>query len=105
MANWWNKIAPAIKSRDIFGVPVQLTYKGQVAFNTVTGGIFSIIFLLTFLVGFVYQLYMVTSDPEFMNYPPKIDFSETSATIYTTTGTTMAFAVNKFEADENQVRV
>lgn len=96
MPNCCTRLAPRIKRRDLFGVPVQLTYNGQVAFNTVCGGIVSILFMLLFAIGFAYQLYFHIMEPQFMNYPPHIDYSESSAQLNMKTGTTLAFAVNKF---------
>ena len=61
--------------------------------------------MLTFAASFVYQLYKLNSEPQFMSYPPRNDYSETSARIDTSTGTTMAFAINRFYADKSQVRV
>ena len=105
MANLCKKISPAIKRQDLFGIPVQLTYNGQVAFNTVFGGIVSILFMLALAAAFSYQLYVQITDPKFMNYPPRVDYSEKTTKLNTTTGTTLAYAVNKFYADESQVRI
>ena len=48
------KLSELIKGQDLFGAPVQLTYKGQKAFNTIFGGCVSIILVLTILSCSVY---------------------------------------------------
>ena len=50
------KIAEAVRMQDMFAVPVQVTYRGKRAFNTVLGGFLSIIIILGLVIYFAYEL-------------------------------------------------
>lgn len=58
-------ILQTIRDKDIFAVPVQLSYKGQKAFNTVAGGCISIITILAFMAVFVITLRDQIVNPDF----------------------------------------
>ena len=47
-----SKIASYIKEKDIFAIPVQLTYKGQRKFNTMVGGCCTILLFLMIVISF-----------------------------------------------------
>ena len=81
MVKLFAKFGEALKSQDLFGIPVQLGYKGQNAFNTVSGGIVTLIFLIVFAIAFSYQLFELAFRPQFLNYPPRSDYSETKVNI------------------------
>ena len=90
-----------LKGCDQFGIPVQLTYKGQSSFQTILGGLVSLILVIVFAVGFFVQFYEALFKPAFFNYPPRYDFSETHAVISPREGNTLAVAVQVFnETDE-----
>ena len=91
-----NKFGNVLKGRDLFGIPVQLTYRGQASFQTIFGGLVSLLFLLTFALGFFYQLFIMTFEPQFYNYPPRYDFSETKALVQPRVGNTFAVALQVF---------
>ena len=42
-----------VRQQDLFGVPVQLTYKGQRRFKSIIGGCLSIMFVVAALVIFI----------------------------------------------------
>ena len=63
------KLKELIRSRDLFGKPVQLTYKGKSAFNTVCGGCVSLLLILVILVGACYQLVNLIGEPTFSSLP------------------------------------
>ena len=45
------QIHSSVKEQDLFGVPVQLTYKGERTFNTAIGGCCSLLMII-FLVSY-----------------------------------------------------
>ena len=65
MANFWFNFRRQVRKQDIFGIPVQLTYKGDTTFNTFCGGCISILFVLTFLTVFSLRLYECWRYPNF----------------------------------------
>ena len=74
MASICHKLCQQIKNFDLFGIPVQLTYRGETKFNTVFGGCVSMMLVVVLGVGFVYQLHSLYYNPEFMSYPATYDF-------------------------------
>ena len=65
-----------ITDLDLFGVPVMLTYRGKTSFNTMCGGVVSVLLML-FLVGlFVYELYMEYKYPSFYIMPMTMDYED-----------------------------
>ena len=58
-------IQDCIRDRDLFAIPVQLTYKGQSGFNTLLGGSCSILMILTLLTVCVFELYELALNPQF----------------------------------------
>ena len=58
-----SKISKAVKSQDMFAVPVQLTYRGERAFNTRCGGCISII------IGFGLMIYFACEFNREFNHP------------------------------------
>ena len=61
-----NKIADAIRRSDLFAIPVQLTYKGSKAFNTMVGGCFSIALILAFMSIFAVDIHRGITNPEYV---------------------------------------
>ena len=47
------KVGSYVKESDLFGIPVQLTYKGQSAFNTLCGGIVSLMLISGLSIYFI----------------------------------------------------
>jgi len=64
-----------VRNQDLFGVPVQLTYKGQKSFNTVCGGLFSLLLLVGFTVAFVLQFRSLYTNPIWDATPSTYDYS------------------------------
>ena len=54
--NCCNKVKREMKAQDLFGIPVTLTYKGEDSFNTLVGGIISILLVLILTTGFIERL-------------------------------------------------
>jgi len=96
LSSIWSKVGQVIKSQDLFGVPVQLTYKGERAFNTIHGGCFSAIIVLFLLVAFFTQLYDLYYFPQFYNRPPTYDYRKETALLYPSVGNTVAIYPNQF---------
>jgi len=65
MTSFCNKLEAKIRAQDLFGIPVQLTYKGESAFNTTCGGCVSMIFVFCFVVGFFFELRSYWLEPQF----------------------------------------
>ena len=53
------RITKAIRNVDIYGKPVQLSYKGKEKYKTSLGGFFSILILLLLLSIFLYKLQLM----------------------------------------------
>ena len=49
MGELLKSILEAVRAQDLFGMPVQLTYKGKTAFNSICGGFISIVMILGFV--------------------------------------------------------
>ena len=58
MLNW-------IREKDIFGVPVQLTYKGSSSYTTLVGGVSSIIFIVSFATYAIWTFHTSYFEPTF----------------------------------------
>ena len=58
-------LARKIKEKDLFSVPVQLTYKGDRDHQTFVGGCCSIMLLMTTIIWFVVGVLSVLSNPTF----------------------------------------
>ena len=71
----------AIKGQDLFGVPVQLTYKGQTAFNTVLGGCLSILLAVVFAVYFAFAFKQLYLHPDYLSTPYRLSFGERNITV------------------------
>ena len=56
MVEFFTKVGNMIRGTDLFGVPVQLTYKGQTAFNTICGGCISILLVISLATYFSLEL-------------------------------------------------
>ena len=61
----WKSIAKCTRRQDLFAIPVQLTYKGHKAFNTMVGGCFSIFLILVFLTIIAIDVEKLIRDPEY----------------------------------------
>ena len=79
-----------IRQRDLFGIPVQLTYKGAPAFNTICGGCVSIIMMLGFAVMFCINLYGVWFEPQFLNFPISKNYDLSKVRLKPSNGNTIA---------------
>ena len=95
----FEKLTNCIKERDIFAIPVQLTYKGQRKFNTVCGGCCTIILYLAIFISFTILLLHELEKPEVKQTAPDIISvneadSNTTWTIGTNS-TTFAVAIKK----------
>lgn len=87
------KAIELVKSQDLFGAPVQLTYKGERAFNTVSGGCCSLLLIMILICAFCVQLYSVYFSPQFLNYPPRQYYDELEAHLYPRSGNTIAVSI------------
>ena len=54
-----------VKRQDLFGVPVQLTYRGERAFTSFIGGFCSIMFVLSVISTFVVYSRRFFDNPQF----------------------------------------
>ena len=93
MAGFLDRLEREIRRRDMFGIPVQLTYKGDTAFNTCFGGCVSIIFVVTFIAIFIKQLNTHWNYPQFQNYPAMINYDVQNVYLEPLTGSTVAIAI------------
>ena len=76
MANFFRKVGLAIKSLDLYGQRVQLTYKGNATFMTCCGGLVSLIFMLAMMATFSYQIYDLAQEAEFKSYAPTYEYDQ-----------------------------
>ena len=86
-----------VKRQDLFAIPVQLTYKGERAFSSFTGGCCSILFVLIAVAIFAHNSHSFYKNPEFgtsasVSYTTYSD--DTPPSNLPTNGTTMAILVN-----------
>ena len=79
--------------QDMFGVQVQVTYKGKRAFNTVLGGLVSIFISLGLVVYFGTELHQQYTSPKFRKYPTRNDYSGRTSQINPQNGNTLAMAL------------
>ena len=56
-------------------MPVQLTYRGERAFNTVCGGCISILLIISLMVYCGIEFHRLYIHPEYQQYPPRSNFS------------------------------
>ena len=59
------KLQQTIKSQDLFAVPVQLTYKGERAFNTFCGGCISVILIPILIAYSIFGFYDAYEHPNY----------------------------------------
>ena len=71
-----SKIQDAVKQQDLFGVPVQLTYKGERTFITAFGGCVSLLMIIGLSMYFTYELQQEYSDPSYASTPNAIDYTK-----------------------------
>ena len=90
MAGFFGRVQSKIKEQDLFGTTVQLTYKGEGAFNTVFGGCVSLIMVLGFSVTFFFYLYGHYFNPQFDKHPDRLNFDVESVTFDPMFGDTIA---------------
>ena len=94
-----------VRDMDMFAVPVSLSYKGKSHFNTLCGGCFTLVLVLTFLSYSVISLHDLITNPVLKGNAQTSYFSSADNTdIYniTTTNSTLAVAIsNLYTADEN----
>ena len=70
-----NKVGSLIKERDLFAIPVQLTYNGQRRFNTCIGGCCTILIFLTIMITFPLMLFEELKNPTVQQTEPsKINY-------------------------------
>jgi len=62
------------------------------------------VLMLGLLAGFIYQFCVLNITPQFMRYPPEVDFSETEAWLHTKFGTTLAVGIEHATTAEARVR-
>ena len=70
MASIFGKAKEKVKGADLFGQPVQLTFKGNATFNTCCGGLVSIVFVLAMMAVFATELHGLLVKREYVNYAP-----------------------------------
>ena len=99
MKNLFNKVGDSIRGLDIYGVPVQLTYKGQTNFNTVFGGLVSILVALVLAIFFVETLYEEYSWPQFQTLPVTFDVRDKKTYLNPALGNTIAVGHDSDLAD------
>ena len=58
-----------VRGSDLFGIPVQLTYKGSSSFNTICGGCVSILLVISLAVYFSFSLSEEFFNPQFLMTP------------------------------------
>ena len=75
MASIFGKAKEKVKSGDLFGQPVQLTYKGTATFNTCCGGLVSILFVTAMMAVFAMDLTELLMEPEYANYAPTYEYT------------------------------
>jgi len=68
------KLSRAVKSQDLFGVPVQLTYRGARSFSSVIGGCLSILMVLVFAVAFILMFHQIYTEPQWKSTPETYNF-------------------------------
>ena len=73
-ATFCTKAQTTLRNQDFFGIPVQLTHKGQSSFNTAFGGVVSILFIMSMAVYFVQNLYTQLTSPVFQSYPATYNY-------------------------------
>ena len=71
---------------DLFGLPVNLNYRGRMYFNTCMGGCVSLLTVIGILMYAAMALKSEIMEPQFLQLPAVYDFSKTN--------TTMDFAAN-----------
>ena len=81
MSSFCLRAKRTIKNQDLFGVPVQLTYQGDKSFKTACGGCLSILFVLSFTVGFILQFRELYVNPQWVSSPETFDYSSTRMTL------------------------
>ena len=88
------KITQAVKSQDLFAVPVQLTYRGERAFSTLCGGGISIILILGLTAYFAIGMRKELQKPEYLQLPPRYKFDYEETTIRIQDGNTLAIKIS-----------
>ena len=74
MSGLFAKATEKVKSADLFGQPVQLTYKGNATFDTCCGGLVSVVFVLAMTAIFIVDLTELLINPEYTNYAPTYEY-------------------------------
>jgi len=96
------KVKQSIRRKDLFGVPVMLSFQGETSFNTVCGGIVSITLIVALTVGFFYQLHQLIFHPVFMTLPSQISLGKQIVTL-PSFESTLAVQVFNMQGDTNSV--
>ena len=102
MSGIFSKIKELVKSGDLFGVKVQLTYKGVDKFKTFCGGCATLFFLLTMVLYFAYEFDHVYHHPQYWNTPPNHDWSVQESQLYPQYGNIVAISLESYEREEIQ---
>ena len=71
-----DKIQYTVRQHDLFGVPVQLTYKGEQKFSTAIGGCISLLMIISLTMYFIFELQGEFKDPSYASTPPTIDYNK-----------------------------
>ena len=66
MAEFFTKVGNVVRGTDLFGVPVQLTYKGRTTFNTICGGCLSILLVIGLVVYFALEFHQEWLHPRML---------------------------------------
>ena len=72
------KIADAIKSQDLFAIPVQLTYRGEKGFNPFCGGCISLLLIVGLSTYFILSIHNLYMNPDYMVTPRRFNYSGSS---------------------------
>ena len=77
------KVVKFVREQDLFSVPVQLTYQGEVAHNTCLGGCLSLCVIVGIVIGSTFALLDLVNTPQFYSYAPQFTYGDPKVTIST----------------------
>ena len=89
----FKKLAKAIKSQDLFAIPVQLTYRGEKGFNTFCGGCISVLLIAGLSTYFALSLHNLYMNPDYMVSPRRYDYSGNSSEMRPQDGNTITMMI------------
>ena len=94
MAKCRTNLKSALKNSDLFGIPVELTYRGETTFNTICGGFLSILMIIGFTIYFALELHSEYYEPRFLTSPTTYDSRDKHAFMTPSLGNTVAMAID-----------